>query len=249
MIFSGPNSLKMALAAGALCVAQSAHATPISSFDILIEDVDFLSGGTIDFSADSFTISNQIGGTGALNTLMGDIDGTFSFTPPFTTIPLGATVGSITSTLGMMEIDDGGGDFLTADLNLDTIGFFDVGLAQFVTLTGSLVFDTYTGLEAELMALAASGASYELSIGFVYDGLTTLANLFADGDGSLTPGPSSGTVILPEPRSLALLGLGILGVGLYGRRRQRHKSDDHQSRMHQNRELSVTTGYGMELTR
>ena len=89
MIFSGPNSLKMALAAGALCLAQSAHATPISSFDMDVMGVEFDAGGIIDFGADSFTIGNQIGGTGALNGLMGDIDGTFSFAPPFTTVPLG----------------------------------------------------------------------------------------------------------------------------------------------------------------
>ena len=249
MIFSGPNSLKMALAAGALCVAQSAHATPISSFDLSVTGVEFDAGGIIDFGADSFTISSQIGGTGALVGLMGDIDGSFSFAPPFTPIPLGATVGSITSTSGMMMIDDGGGDFLTGDLMLDTIGFFDAGIFEFVSLSGSLVFDAYSGAVSEIVSLATSGASYEVSLGFVYSGLTSLNSLFTDGDGAFPPNPASGNVILPEPRSLALLGLGILGVGLYGRRRQRHKSDDHQSRVHQNRELSVATGYGMELTR
>lgn len=249
MIFSGPNSLKMALAAGALCLAQSANATPISSFDLFVTGVEFDAGGIIDFGADSFTVSNQIGGTGALNGLMGDIDGSFSFAPPFSTIALGASVGSITSTSGMMMIDDGGGDFLTADLILDTIGFFDPGLFEFVTLSGSLVFDAYSGAVSELTSLAASGASYEISLGFVYTGLTSLNSLFMDGDGAFPASPASGKVILPEPRSLALLGLGILGVGLYGRRRQRSKSGDCQSSALQHPEQLTMTGYGMELTR
>lgn len=104
------------------------------------------------------------------------------------------------------------------------------------------------GRWTDLALLAATSSLFDISIGFVYSGLTTPASLHTSGDGRHSPVLASGLVALPEPRSLALLGLGLLGVGLYGRKRQRNQAQRNRSGSEPNASKASIASYGMELT-
>ncbi len=246
MIVSRNQSLKMALFTGALLLAQPVNAMPVLSFDFAPTAVDFLPGGTIDFDLDGlfddFTIISPVGG---INGLMGEIDGTFTF----------SALGEVTSTSGTFEIENGPGDVLLGDLDFNTIEFNAPGPLQLITLTGSLDVDTpYTGLNTDLMMLAGYGNPFSVSVDFVYSGLTSVTNLgdlFSLGAGSGLPFGALGSVTaLPEPRSLALLGLGIFSIGLYGRRWRRDQLRHAASALDRlSRKIADNSAYGTELTR
>ena len=213
MISSRQLSLTVGLIAGAVMLAEPVQAMPVLSFNFDITGVDFVPGGGIDFSADLLSITDQIGGTGALVGLDGDIGGAFMFN----------TAGEVTSSGGALNLTDGG-DMADAVLDLTTISLDNFGSVQFVSLHGSLLFTSASGANADLHELVSIGAPYEISMGFAYNGPTTLAGLFAAGDGVLALVPATGTVELPEPHALALLGLGFLATGLYSRRRRLDRS-------------------------
>lgn len=233
----------MALCAGALLAVQPAAAMPVLSFDFAPTAVAF-NAGTIDFDLaglfDDFTITTQLGGAGDLTSLVGEIDGSFAF----------AATGDVISTAGAMTIDDGLGDSLIGDLNFETI-VFDEGPFQFVTLTGHVDFNTpYGGSNSDLISLAGFNQPFEVVADFLYLGLTNLANLVAFGDGTGTQLNALGTVAIPEPRSLALLGLGLFSIGIYGRRWRRNRSHQRQSGLHPTFRLDGdATVYGTELAR
>lgn len=220
MLVPKPQSLSMALVAGIFLAALPAQAITISSFDLANVDVDFLAGGTIDFDLDflfdDFDVGAQTGGTGALFGLGGEIDGAFTFD----------TLGSVTTGGSTFSIDDGDGDntgtddILTGVLDFETIDLVDVAVSQVVSLNGSLTFDpTYTGANADLLTLSTSGIEYFLSTDFFFTGLTTLDALFAGGDAGGTLVASVGQVTVPEPQSLAILGMGLIGIGLFARKK------------------------------
>jgi len=218
MILLRTQKLSLVLCTGFMLLAQPVKAMPVISFDFDPNAVAFNAGGIIDFDIDNafddFTILSQNGGVGGLTNLDGEVDGSFIFT----------AAGDVTTTGGAMRIDDGAGETLTGDLDFSTISFIDSSF-QFVSVSGQVDFNSYAGSNDDLEALATFGSPYEISLDFLYTGLTTLANL-ADF-GAVLPAVqvnAQGTVALPEPRSLALLGLGILSIGFYGvRRRQQSK--------------------------
>lgn len=229
MIELRPQLLKMALVTGALFAAQPANAMPVLAFEFTPSAVDFMAGGTIDFDGDSlfddFTVNSPLVG---LNGLMGEIGGAFSFTG----------LGDVTSTGGTFEIDDGGGSVLTGDLDFDNIAFTNTfpGPLQIVTLAGDLDFNMpYAGINSDLTALSNYTVPLGISVNFLFSGLDalmTVEDLFVSGSGAGTPfiDPGLGSVTaLPEPGSLALLGLGVLSIGLYGRRRRPAQPRDPQS--------------------
>lgn len=228
MIISKAQSLCMAVAAGVFLAALPAHAVTISSFNPDPIDVNFDPGGVFDFDIDDlfddFTVSGQTGGGGALIGLGGELDGSFTFD----------TLGNVTTTAGGFRIDDGDGDsagtddILTGVLDFDTIEFFEGGVSQTVTLSGTLAFDPgYVGLNADLASLASEATPYLISTDFIYLGLTTFQSLFDDGDGGESPVIAFGTVSVPEPGTLATIGFGLIGIGLaFRRRNQKHGSQD-----------------------
>lgn len=153
-------------------------------------------------------------GLSALNGLLGNIDGTFSV-GTITTPVAGIEVAPVTGT-GTFSIFDGT-NTLTADVSWSEI--LSVGTTLGLNVSGSLNLTNiaYTGSNTELMAMDSDGAA-TLTVSAQFVPGMSLSQLMTNNAVNSTS--YSGTVAsVPEPATMALLGMGAMALA--ARRRNR----------------------------
>ena len=173
--------------------------------------VQFNGDGTFTFnpvSGNDFRIGSSSGGTGDAVNKTGRILGTF-------TIGAGDFSAPVTSSGGIFKINDGGGNWFTADLVWNNIFEFGAlgGLNLFAQ--ANLANVAYTGSNEDLHALAsfqngATTLSFQFASPYTLDQLRT-ERIFTSYSGSL--------ISVPEAGALLLFGTGL--IGLVGYRRSR----------------------------
>jgi hypothetical protein len=162
------------------------------------------------------------GGSTSLETLLGNISGTYSIGAITTS---GSTQTADVSGTGSFSIADGAGQFFTATLQWLTIQTTANGLFGNINTTGSVNLSNlgYSGSNADLIELAKnSGGS--LTATFQFNPGKDLTRLTTDLS-SITS-YSASVSILPEPSFYGLLAIGMGGLFALTRRYRLNMNQD-----------------------
>jgi hypothetical protein len=173
-------------------------------------------------SSRDFAVSSTGGVFASLIGLQGNITGTFtigaiaSCGPSCQTAPV---TGS-----GGFSINDGAGSTFTSDLSWVDIATFGTG--GLINTSGVVNVSSflYSGLNADLLALAAFPAgtvtaSFQFAPAKSLSALTTASAADTSYSGTLTPSDFGGPTAVPEPITMFLGGTGLLLLGYAARRR------------------------------
>jgi len=179
------------------------------------------SGDTFTFTpapgADQFKITS--GGTGVAVGLSGNLGGVFTI-GAITSVG-GVQSASVTGS-GALTIHDGLGNNLTGILTWDTISTFGTGGIINVNGVLNLSSLSYSGPNADLLALALPGVGVE-AVSFQFAPGKTLTQLTANGAVNATSYSGTLMSVNPPPSvpdsggTLVLLGISVLGLGFLGR--------------------------------
>ncbi len=220
-------ALVLATAVG-LCLGSNARASlplnfgDINGSQILFTPVASPAGANITFTPGSGTggYGFQVSNTGDAS-LVGAIGGTFNYLTSAIVTTGGLQTVGVTG-LGSLTINDNGGSGgsnLTATIH----GFdasFTFGSAGELNYNDRLNLSnlSYSGTNADLLALVAGAANGIMTISFQFTSTESLTSLAANG-GTTSYSGSINTV--PEPSSMAIAALGALGLIGYGLRRRK----------------------------
>lgn len=166
-------------------------------------------GGTVGCFSFSSVSNNMNITSGTANGLSGAINGSFGVGAISTAG--GVETAAVTSTNGMLTINDSGNTF-TADLEwVDTL---TVAIIGGLNLSGAANLSNiaYSGSNGDLVALAAGGIQ---TLSFQFASLTSLTELF-ETNSSVTSTSFSGSIqAVPLPAAAWLFGSALLGfVGI-----------------------------------
>lgn len=223
------SSAGRALALGAVLFVAAVPAA-----DALVLDLASIPGGTIDFSggsfsfnpAPSFSIIGTSGtGAGPLGSLglEGAIGGSFAIGNVTTSGPLQSA--PVVSTGGSLTIDDGYGNFLTADLSFNEI--YTIGSGGIIDTDGGTTANLsniqYTGPVLDLIQLFQEQPGTQ-TVTFTFNNptrtVTDLKNAGTPGNPALTTGYSSQITTVPLPAAAWLFGSALAGLTAVARRRR-----------------------------
>ncbi|MGH7996192.1 MAG: hypothetical protein ACREFX_07565 [Opitutaceae bacterium] len=201
----------LALAAG-LAVGNQALASPvtISYSSTAGSDITFTGGGNFNFTPVSGSNFQLNDGSDDLGLITGAYKiGTIS----------GNSAPVTDTTAGMISITDGSGVTLTADVSWVSITQNGASSALNEDGLANLTNISYSGSQADLIALAAGGNGSDV-LNFTFNPSESLSKMAAGGlstsfSGSLSSVPDSGATAM-------LIGLGVaaLGIGLMTQRRK-----------------------------
>lgn len=131
----------------------------------------------------------------------------------------------VTTTAGDLSIKFGDTDFLA--FGSPVTGFLQIGGTTTAGATGTLDLrffgaNTLAGLGTSVDAINFAGSPFAVSTNASYDanspyGLALFLDFLFTGAGSTT---GDANFRVPEPATLALIGLGLMGLGVAGRRRR-----------------------------
>jgi hypothetical protein len=223
-------NISLSLKAGCIALAATVLCTRADALTLNFSDVGgaqvVFDGNTDSFSFVPLAPNAQFGITSVVDGVSaGTVNDTGSMAGTF-------TLGSITSPApgleiasvngaGVLTINDGTGQSLTADLTFGTISSFGTG--GLINLQGSVNLTNilYSGTDPNYLAFAAANNGIEV-ITFQFTSPTSLTALTADGtttgtsfSGSLT---AVSTAVPDGGATAALLGLSILGIATVRRK-------------------------------
>ncbi|MBI5197008.1 MAG: PEP-CTERM sorting domain-containing protein [Nitrospirae bacterium] len=219
------RNVGLAILIGLLYVSSSAYATPLS-LNYSSEgnaEVQFTgTGDTFTFVDDTvsgkdFQLGSVTNGTGDLDTvgLLGNISGTFTIGAISTPLP-GYETASV-SGAGTLSIVDESSVVFTGDLVW--VNIYTLGTGGTINAGGTvnLTNISYSGSNTDLLAFMTGSQSGIASATFQFVPAQSLTALTTDGSTNSTT--HSGSIAVPEPMSLLLLGSGLLVLGALGRKR------------------------------
>jgi hypothetical protein len=178
----------------------------------------------VNFAGGSFSFSSTNGYQFSITTVnngVGDSVGLDGYVTPGGPFTIGAITISgpiqsapVTGT-GTLHITDNQATDLTGTIQWLDITTLGVGGVLDLNGTVNLTGLTYSGTNNDLSALAAAGAASDV-ITFQFTPAKTLTQLKNDG-GSTS---YSGTIVVPEPGTVTLVGMGLLGLLAFCHRRK-----------------------------
>ncbi len=179
------------------------------------------SGGTFGFtsnvSGNQFEITSVTGGAGTSVGFQGYISGG-AFTIGTITSGTGGVQSAPVTGTDTLHIVDSSDVSLTGSISWQTIE--TVSVAGVLNITGAIDLTgiTYSGANSDLQALASAGSAMDV-VTFEFVPAETLTAL--DTTGGTTAYSGSIVAPVPEPTTMALMGLGLAGLLTFGKRKNK----------------------------